>query len=348
MTDPAGGTDLCLAAVVVTHNRPDQLLQTLARLLDGPVDHVVVVDNASTDTTSARLAEQDDPRLTVLRLPDNRGGAGGFEAGLAALMRDVDPDWTVLMDDDARPRPGALTTFRRVARTIDPGAPGHTDIGVIAASVVFPDGALCEMNRPLHNPFWHLGTLLRTLLRGGRRGFHLRDDEILPGAPGGPAPPPVDVDGASFVGFFVNRGALARAGLPEGGLFIYGDDVLYSLRLRRTGLRIRLMPDILFEHDCTTLGAGLATRPLWKIYYLCRNGVSVARQAAGAVLFPLALIYYTVKWSRMAAYYDPPERPLYRRLMWAGIRDGLLGRRGRNDAMHTCAEAPLVGRGATD
>jgi GT2 family glycosyltransferase len=325
-----------LGAVMVTYNRLAHLQQTLPRLLAEAVDHVLVVDNASTDATAQWLGTLRDPRLTVLRLDDNSGGAGGFEAGLAAMTRTHDPDWTVLLDDDACPCAGALAVFRGHAAGFDPDA-----IGAVAAAVIFPDGTLCEMNRPARNPFWHPGALLRTVFFGGRQAFHLRTDEIIAPA-GADIPPPVDVDTASFVGFFVSRNAVARTGLPEGGLFIYGDDVLYSLRLRRAGFRLCLLPDVRFEHDCKSLGTGLATRPLWKVYYLCRNGVSVARQASGPVLFPVALLYYCVKWARKAAHYTAQERPVYRSLMWAGVRDGLRGRRGRHDAVHDRAASSLA------
>ena len=321
-----------LAAVVVTHNRLDQVQRTLARLLAEGVARVVVVDNASTDGTGAWLEGQHDPRLTVLRQPDNRGGAGGFEAGLAHLMgrdgRAPDaPDWTVLMDDDARPQPGAIAAFGRVAAGLDPD---RGPVGVIAAAVTLPDGHVAEMNRPLLNPFWHPHLALRTALRG-RVAFHLPDAALAADAPAR------DVDGASFVGFFLARGAVVRAGLPEGGLFIYGDDVIYSLTLRRAGLVIRLQPEVRFEHDCVSLGTGLAVRPLWKVYYLCRNGIVMTRVAAGWLLRPVAIAWYILAWSRKARHYGAPERGIYRRLMWLGIRDGFAGRLGRRDAAHRIA-----------
>jgi rhamnopyranosyl-N-acetylglucosaminyl-diphospho-decaprenol beta-1,3/1,4-galactofuranosyltransferase len=326
---------LRLVAIVVTYNRLDHLRRTVARLLDEGPDAVLVVDNASDDGTAAWLADQPDPRLSVLRLAENAGGAGGFEAGLAEAGRRFDPDWCVLMDDDARPRPGALARFRKVA-TAPPGAAGDLP-GVIAAAVEYPDGQLCEMNRVSRNPFWHLPVLLQTLTRGGRRGFHLPDAAFAPDAP------PARIDVASFVGFFVSRAAIARGGLPDGGLFIYGDDVIYSLRLRKAGVGIVLHPAIRFEHDCATVGAGLETRPLWKVYYLCRNGVYLAREAAGRLLFPLALLWYLGVWLRKTKHYDKDERPLYRALLWAGLRDGLLGRTGRRDDLHR-----LMDKAATD
>jgi GT2 family glycosyltransferase len=111
-----------IAALVVTHNRLDQLRRTVKRLLEEPLDHLVVVNNASTDGTGTWLAQERDPRLKVITTVRNTGGAGGFEHGLRHVKDQIDPDWTVLMDDDARPRPGAIAAFR--AR-----APGLTDKG---------------------------------------------------------------------------------------------------------------------------------------------------------------------------------------------------------------------------
>jgi GT2 family glycosyltransferase len=180
-----------LVAVVVTHNRLAQLRVTLGRLLASPPDvlaAVLVVDNASTDGTGAWLAAQADPRLQVLALADNRGGAGGFEAGMRAAVERLDPDWIVVMDDDARPEPGALADFAAMDRS---GWDG------LAAAVRYPDGAICAMNRPLRNPF-----------RRGARGGHLGPDDYADGAP------VQAVDGASFVGLFLSRGGHRAGGLP--------------------------------------------------------------------------------------------------------------------------------------
>jgi len=323
-------SQMILAAVVVTHNRLNQLQITLARLLEEDVDHIIIADNASSDGTDVWLANQIDSRLHVLTLPENLGGAGGFEAGMTTAREYFDPTWIVLMDDDARPSPGALTRFRGEACKL------NSDTGAVAAAVFYPDGTLCEMNRPSRNPFWNLGVFVKTLGNGSRRGFHLNDAAFSADA----GPKAIDV--ASFVGYFVHRDAIKRAGLPEGGLFIYGDDVLYSLRLRRAGFGITLLPSVRFEHDCGTIGEGFIYHPLWKIYYHCRNGVSIARQAAGPIIYPVALAYYILIWWRRGRFYTDGERNLYRSLMWMGLRDGLRGRRGRNDEVHIRSAACAV------
>ena len=314
-----------LAAIVVTFNRLAQLQITLPALRDQQVDHIVVVDNASTDGTHDWLATQADARVHILTLSDNTGGAGGFESGMAYAKASLDPDWVVLMDDDARPDPGALTLFRSEIPQLETSFP---NLGTIAAAVFYPDGKLCEMNRPSRNPFWHPGLFVQTLFKGTRSGFHLTDADYAPDAPA------IPIDVASFVGYFVKAAAWKHAGLPEGGLFIYGDDVLYSLRLRRAGFAMAFAPMIRFTHDCGTMGDGFVYRPLWKIYYHCRNGVAIARQAAGSLIFPLALAYYTLIWARRGRHCKGAERRLYYAMMRRGLRDGLLGRRGRVDAVH--------------
>ena len=318
-----------MVAVVVTFNRLAELRITLPALQGQALDHIVVVDNASTDSTAAWLANQTGDGVRVVTLAENTGGAGGFEAGMAYAREHLDPDWILLLDDDARPDPGALALFRSESSGIETDFP---HLGAVAAAVRYPNGTLCEMNRPSRNPFWHAGLFARTLLRGTRSGFHLTDADYAPEAPA------IPIDVASFVGYFVHRRAWQTAGLPEGGLFIYGDDVLYSLRLRRARLGIVFVPSIRFTHDCGTMGDGFVYRPLWKIYYHCRNGVAIARQAAGLLIFPAALAYYTLIWWRRGRACPVDQRPDYYRMMRMGLRDGLLRRRGRKDAVHQMAD----------
>ena len=309
-----------LVALVVTHNRLAQLQTTLERLLAEAVDAVLVVDNASTDGTAAYLRHLGDPRLHVLSLPENSGGAGGFEQGLRQVARQFDPDWCVLMDDDARPEPGAMAQF--LAQSAPLTRAGYE---AIAAGVFYPDGRICDMNRPSRNPFWHGKEFLRTLL-GGRGGFHLGDALYA-------ATTPAPIDATSFVGFFLSRRGLQRAGLPDGRLFIYADDVLYTLRLTRLGGQIGFLPTVRFSHDCETYrqGGGDIYRPLWKAYYNYRNSLLAYRAAAGPVLFWPVLVMAAVKW-RLRARHAGADRPAYLALLRLALADAVLGRLTRSFA----------------
>ena len=300
-----------VVAVVVTYNRLDQLQKTLARLLEAaPADlaQVVVVDNASTDGTQAWLATQSDARLDVLRSARNLGGAGGFETGMRHAAAQHAPDWILVMDDDARPQPSALAQFQATA---------PADAWAVAGAVFHPDGRICDINRPSINPFWHARIFWRTALGGGRDAFHLSAVAFDADAP------TRDVDAASFVGLFVARAGWETAGFPDSSLFIYGDDVLYTLGLRQAGGRIVFDPAVRFEHDFTTLTGGVQRfAPLWKVYYHHRNLMMVYRRAAGVFFWP-ALLVILPKWLSKARHYGaeaPVFRTLLRRAIWHGLR----------------------------
>lgn len=309
---------LRLAAVVVTYNRRIQLERTVRRLLAERLDHLVVVDNASPENCTNWLAEIDDPRLCVIRLRQNQGGAGGFEQGLREVMARFDPDWCVVMDDDARPDPGMLARFAAEAAALTQGG-----WEALAAGVFYPDGAICEMNRPSRNPFWNVKSFLRTMMGGGRMGFHMADAAYG-------VQTVQHIDAASFVGLFLARAAIRRAGYPDGKLFLYGDDVLYTLGLSRAGGAIGFAPWLRFEHDCSTFlpGGGRIHRPLWKVYYNYRNGLLAYRVAAGPVMFWPVLLVVVPKWALKARAYGPEWRG-YLRLLALALADALRNRRDR-------------------
>ena len=306
-----------LVAVVVTCNRLAKLKVTLARYLEAPpevLEAIMLIDNASGDGTADYLAGLNDPRLHVLRLTENTGGAGGFETGVREAARRFDPDWMVLSDDDARPEPGALSAF------LD-SRPDDRWEGA-AAAVRFPDGRICGMNRPVLDPFRDGRAFLRTL-RAGRAGFHLSDEDYAPGAP------ERDIHGASFVGFFLSRAGLKRAGLPDGTLFLYADDALYTLGLTRAGGRIGFLPQVGFEHDLTSLTGprGGRLQPLWRVYYYHRNLLFLYRLCAGRLFWPVLCLVLPMWFLKIRRYGG--ERAGFLRLMRAAVADGLRGRKTR-------------------
>lgn len=313
-----------LVALVVTFNRLSKLKETIAALLASPeaeLAHLVVVDNASTDGTADWLRGIDDSRLHVITMPTNSGGAGGFNRGLREISQSFDPDWIVVMDDDGRPDPGALAAFR--ARYAQSGCEA------VAAAVRYPDGRICDMNRPSFNPFASLSVFLRTV-RDGRKGFHLETSAY--------DSPPRRIDVASFVGLFLSRRAIEMGGFPDPSFFIYAEDVLFTLSLTQKGGQIIFDPEIRFSHDMTTLDTGDDRRikPLWKVYFYYRNLLTLYHVASGP-LFWLLCPFVLFSWRRKAGIYGE-HRQIFLRLLRMAIWDSLRGRRelGLEDILAIC------------
>ena len=84
-------TTMNVAAVVVTFNRLEKLKKVLASLEAQTrlPEQLIIVNNASTDDTASYLDEyeknfslKDKVKITIVTLPENAGGAGGFSAGM--------------------------------------------------------------------------------------------------------------------------------------------------------------------------------------------------------------------------------------------------------------------------
>lgn len=316
--DPPTARGRRLVAVVVTHDRPEQLRRTIAALLEASpsvLAAVLVVDNASPPESVDWLDSLDESRLTLLRLTENTGGAGGFEAGMRHAVAHLEPDWLVLMDDDARPEPGALECFQKL---------DLTGWDALAAAVRHPDGTLCEMNRPTLNPFLHPRVLLAALMGRGRDAFHLSERDF-------DLPELRPVDGASFVGFFMARHVIDRSGYPDGKLFLYADDAIYTQAMTRAGFRLAFASRLRFIHESSTFSAQDARiRPLWKVYYYHRNLIFLYREAAGWMFWPVLMIYLP-RWAFRVWLYRG-ERRQFLRLFWRAVRDGLARRTGQPHA----------------
>lgn len=218
---------MSVTAFVLTRDRKALLIECLHALLP-QADHVIVLDNQSSDGTRAALAKAGLlDRVDYHRSDENTGGAGGYRRGIELALA-TDPDWIWLMDDDAEPRPDALERLLAAPDAADPRTVA------LATSVVHPDGTVDVLHRCRH------GRLITPL----------------------PAPytGPTDVDCASFVGLLARAGAARAAGPVREEFFIGYDDAEWSLRLRAGGGRIRLIPEAEMLHKIPVGGTAPTRR----------------------------------------------------------------------------------------
>jgi rhamnopyranosyl-N-acetylglucosaminyl-diphospho-decaprenol beta-1,3/1,4-galactofuranosyltransferase len=295
-------------AVIVTFNRKHTLSVCLRTILEAETvpEKILVVDNASTDGTADFISSHFPTKVSVLRLAQNRGGAGGFKAGIAEALRlGYEYIWT--MDDDHEVEPDTLQHMQETLAT--------TEYDVLGPVILAPtrDGRLS----------WEMGP--------GGKG-HTEHDSL---ANAYESRGLFDKIPDAFNAALYRRSVFERLGLPDDRLFIRGDEVEYGLRMEKGGIRGAVLLGARVVHPaapsdkCSVLSLGKINltayytgNPL-KDYCISRNRA-----------------FYFKKYGRYKSLLlDPPRYVLFflmrRKLDLSGLRlwtkgyvDGLFGNFG--------------------
>lgn len=283
-----------VVAVVVTHNRKELLRECLqaVRAQSRAPDHVLVVDNASTDGTPELVAAE-FPHVEVVRLPTNEGAAGGFhEALVHGLAHEADWLWT--LDDDTIPRPDALQRLLDARARAD----GLGDPVMLYSRVLWTDGEAHPMNLP---------------------NIDGRDPQRFVAGLAANLPP---LRWGTFPSLLVRADAVRRHGPPRKAFYLWSDDIDFTARILRREPGY-FVPDSVAVHKTRT-----AHHPFQggdRFYYAVRNGLWVMR---GDALDHFELIGHTMLVVGQVARYLAYERwrPHAIAVVARGLRDGLLRR----------------------
>lgn len=244
-----------ICAVVVTYNRKELLLTCLEALNQQtfPLEHIVVVNNASQDGTDDFLVENgwiNSSKFTLLSLKTNQGGAGGFYEGIKyAYEHDFDYIW--LMDDDG------IADYYCLEKLMEQ-ANENNYIGPIVLNIQNNQ----ELTFTLRLP--NSKTVLSNLMDIKDNGFRkIIPDIVMP-----------------FNGILFHRKLVKEMGFPHKEFFIWGDDIEYTWRAKKFGYDIFTVVDAKLYHPKEiTLGTPMFfnllkfndTESRLKLYCMCRN-----------------------------------------------------------------------------
>jgi hypothetical protein len=289
-----------LAAVVVHWQDPEETLACVEALDAEPPDEIVVVDNGSRAPVGDLLATH-APQARVLRLPENRGYAGGANAGLEAALANG-ATTLLLLNNDARVACGAEAAAARALG-------GDPRIGVVGAKVV---------TRENPTRLW----LAWGDVTWGPSLVALRGADVADGPEWNV---PHDVDWVAGCAMWFRATALRAVGLLDECFFAYHEEVDWCARARAAGWRVAYRPEVVVSHT----GRGSHGSPhaiRIRKYFGARNSILYARKHAGpaaaarlalglAASLPLQLGWHLLRGT-------PGEAVVKLR----GIRDGLTGR----------------------
>ncbi|WP_454138091.1 glycosyltransferase family 2 protein [Microbacterium paulum] len=209
-----------LAIIIVTYNSGEsigRLLRSIAPAYPGGSPRVIVVDNASTDDTLARVAEH--PRVEVIR-SRNEGYSAGINRGVEHSPR---ADAHLILNPDLELTPGAIA-----AMLAEFDAP---NVGIVAPLVLGPQGDIEHSQR--REP---------TLLRAAGLGFtglpvfseYVQEPEAYTHA--------VTVDWALGAALLVRRDCSLNVGGWDKSYFLYSEETDYCARARAAGWSILFTP----------------------------------------------------------------------------------------------------------
>jgi rhamnosyltransferase len=221
-----------------------------------PLQEIIVVDNASTESAGDFLAKR-FPRVTVLRMPKNLGHSGGLAAGLGYAALEKRHDWVWTFDDDSVPADDALEALLEGVESL---SKTEGKVGIAAALAM--DRKTGECYPPL---LW-------------RNGYVLPSAELL-------RQPIWLADLVIASGCMVRREMVECIGLPRADFFSDFDDFEYCLRARSRGYKIAVISRSKVGHE---IGSAREVRlpggrsrlwsehTPWREYYRSRNIAYVA------------------------------------------------------------------------
>jgi len=263
--------DTPLSVIVVNWNGREHLEVCLGSLLQQTLSGIetVLVDNGSTDGSLAFVAARFGAAVRVVGLAENRGYAGGLNAGLRAARG------RLLM---------ALNSDTEVAPTccaqLVAAADAHPTTGMFAPKILaFDDRAVID----------NVGHLLYAdgLSRG--RGRLERD--------AGQYDAEAEIALPSGCAVLLRRAMLADIGLFDADLFAYCDDTDLGLRGRLAGWRCRAVPGAVVYHKYSAASA--AYSPL-KAFLVERNRVWVAVKCLPGPLLAVSPLFTALRLGAQA------------------------------------------------
>jgi GT2 family glycosyltransferase len=303
---------------VLNWNGAERTLACLDALthLDYPDKRIVVVDNASTDDSLARITAA-YPDLDILRAESN----GGYAAGNALALRralDSDADLFWILNNDSRPAPDALRALVDAYGRHGAALYGSVSLEEGGEMLLTTSWALDANGQPDYGNLLYQKPLADCFPDG-------REREVA------------NLMGNSFL---IPLDVARQHGFMDSSFFLYWEETDYCFRLRRAGVHSYLVPSSRVYH-----GGGQAHKHDSRLkpvttYYNVRNRLIWARRhLSGGAYVKLAaqnIGFTALRYLAVVKHlWIRTRRSASLRVAWyatRGVWDGLRGVTGKTIA----------------
>ena len=292
-----------ITAWIVNYNSRRHVSGCIASLPE-EVTKVIVLDNGTRPSEMEQLSKIDDPRLTVLRNENNLGFGGGMNFIAQAEPPEADdiiwllnPD-TEVISSDLGPIVAAVSKGRCIASPVVLSGPSHN------YRVWFAGGELdFRTGQTRHHGF----------------GNQVDDTAILR-----------EISFVSGAAPMLSGATWLTLGGFDASLFLYWEDVDWSLRAKAAGIDIAVVPSVLVWHKEGGSDESPGTdKSLNFYYYMARNRLIVLRRLGRPAFNVRARRWFeTLRMVAVPLRHDVTSRIPKALAVLAGIRDGIAGRTG--------------------
>ena len=235
-----------VSIVIVTWNKREDILNLLDSLqsIASSEIKIIIVDNASTDG-SVEAIRNHPLSVTLLENSENRGGTGGFNAGIRYAMNNLDQKYIWLLDNDAEVMPNTLQKLIAVMEA-------DASIGIAGSCILHPEDRTLIVEAGGHvderTATWKPN--LRYQPYSNYKGT-----------------PPIDVDYVPVCSALIRKELFYVVGILDERFFLHWDDVDLGSTAREKGFRVVAVIDSIVLHS-TEKGYSNAV-----LYYDVRNSL---------------------------------------------------------------------------
>ena len=241
-------------------------------------------------------------KLILIENLVNAGFAEGNNIGIRYALKNLDPDYFMLLNNDTVVDKDFLVEMIKFSED-------NKDVGIIGPKIYF-------YNEP--NRIWFAkGKISWKFSRGLNIGYNEIDS--------GQHDTATKIEYASGCGFLIKREVVDSVGLIDPNFFMYFEEIDWTLRAFKQGYLSYYVPDGKIWHKVSKSGGGIGGKV--GLYYITRNRwlfmkkwaktsdfiFFIIYQAVGAVILPLILMIYYKKKELFPAYY----RGLYNGIIMA-------------------------------
>lgn len=265
---------------------------------------ILVIDNGSTDDSVSVLSRQLPKGVAFLK-NQNTGYAGGNNLGLRWGLKHG-ADYFFILNPDTRVKPDTIEKLVHFAQSAGP------EVGFMGPRIFHPSQPPTIYSNGGHI-HW---SLTKATLRD--HGRYAKDLELTKD--------PFVTEYVTGTALFLSRTTLHKVGLMREDYFLYYEDTDWSLRCRKLGFKLFIVPAAVIYHE-ESKSTGLKS-PRY-IYYNTRNGLYLAWRHGNWWQKTYALLSSVIKMSKQPIKYllIPKQRSWIKPVSRA-IWDFWLGRTG--------------------